>query len=144
MPNFHPFLVHFPVALLTLSLLMEIAAVLRRAEELSRVGWWCQLWGTLGLAAGVATGLLAEKSIHVAPIVRPFIDRHKEFAFISMALFAALLLWRAGARGKLPPGYAGLFILLYAGGILVLWAGAWYGGEMVYRFGLGVTTGRLL
>jgi uncharacterized membrane protein len=31
-----------------------------------------------------------------------------------------------------------LFLVIFTGGVLAIWAGAWYGGEMVYRFGAGV------
>jgi uncharacterized membrane protein len=138
MPNLHPFLTHFPIALLSISALCELAALFLKRDELSRVGWWTQLFGTIGLAAAALTGILAGDSVRIPEKAKPYFAVHQEIAFIAVAVFALLLFWRIASRTKRPPGHETLFLLLFAGGILAVWAGAWYGGEMVYRFGTGV------
>jgi uncharacterized membrane protein len=138
MPNIHPFLTHFPIALLSLSIVCECAAVILNREEFSTVGWWTQLAGTIGLAAAVVTGTMAAQSVGISPAGKPYFDMHREIAFLASTVFAILLFWRIAARTKRPPGHDILFLVIFGGGVLALWAGAWYGGEMVYRFGAGV------
>jgi len=143
MPNIHPLLVHFPIALLTLSFLCEAAAVLFKREDLSAAGWWTQLTGTIGLAAAAVSGILAGNSVNIPPPAKPYLETHQELAFAVATAFALLLFWRFASRTKRPPGRDGLFLLLFAAGVIALWAGAWYGGEMVYRFGAGVQSARV-
>ncbi len=49
----------------------------------------------------------------------------------------ALLLWRSGMRQIGPAGDSSIWTL-FAGALACLWIGAWYGGELVYRFGVGI------
>jgi uncharacterized membrane protein len=138
MPNLHPFLTHFPIALLSLSIVFECAGILLKRDEFSRVGWWTQLAGTIGLAAAAGTGILAGQSVVIAPAGREYLDIHQELAFAAATAFAILLFWRIASGTKRPPGRDMLFLVIFTGGVLAIWAGAWYGGEMVYRFGAGV------
>ena len=138
MPNFHPLVVHFPIAILTVSILFDLMAKLLKREEFSRVGWWTQLAGSLGLGGAVISGLLAEKSINIPDAARGYFETHEQIAFLNAVIFAVLLLWRIGCRAKLPQRYQPVFFLIFLVGVIALWTGAWYGGEMVYRFGTGV------
>ena len=138
MPNLHPFLTHFPIALLSLSIISECAALLLHREEFSMVGWWTQVAGTIGLAAAAVTGILAGGSVGIVPEGKSYLELHQEIALVSSTVFAILLLWRIASRTRRPPGHDMLFMVIFAGGVLAVWAGAWYGGEMVYRFGAGV------
>jgi uncharacterized membrane protein len=142
MPNIHPALVHFPIALLTLSFLCEAAAFVLKRGELSAVGWWTQLAGTIGLAAAAVSGILAGGSVNIPPAAKPYLETHQEIAFAAATAFAVLLFWRISSGTRRPPGRDALFLLLFAAGAIALWAGAWYGGEMVYRFGAGVQSAR--
>ena len=138
MPNLHPFFTHFPIALLSLSIVCECAALLLNRDEFSRVGWWTQLAGTIGLAAAAGTGMLAGRSVGISPAGKPYLEMHQEIALVATTVFSILLFWRIASRTKRPPGHDILFLVIFAGGVLAIWAGAWYGGEMVYRFGAGV------
>jgi uncharacterized membrane protein len=138
MPNIHPFVIHFPIALLSVALIAECSAILVKREELSRAGWWMQLAGTVGLLVAAGTGLLAGDSVRLTAGGDAVFDIHRELAFISSAVFALLLFWRIATRTQRPPGRDLVFLLLFAAGVAALLAGAWYGGEMVYRYGAGV------
>ncbi|MBI4535590.1 MAG: DUF2231 domain-containing protein [Ignavibacteriae bacterium] len=138
MPNIHPFLVHFPIALLTVSFLADLAATLTRNEDLHKVGWWTLLLGTLGLAASVVTGLLAESTITIPREAKEFFEVHEQIGFIVSAIFIFLFLWRIASRTHLPTRNRIWFHIFSLIGVILIWMGAWYGGEMVYRFGVGV------
>jgi uncharacterized membrane protein len=143
MPNIHPFLTHFPIALLSVSILCECAAIALKRDDLSRAGWWTQLGGTIGLAAAAGTGILAGNSVRIPPAGAEYLAVHQEIAFVASTTFAVLLFWRIASGTKRPPGRDVVFLVLFAAGVLAIWAGAWYGGEMVYRFGVGVQMGGL-
>jgi uncharacterized membrane protein len=138
MPGLHPFLVHFPVALLTLSPICEVVAMVGGKEDFSRVGWWTQLAGTIGIAAAIVSGVAAAGSVVIAPAAAASLDWHKEIAFLNSGLFALLLFWRLGSRGTIPAQHRRLYVVLLFCGLISIWVGAWLGGELVFRYGLGV------
>ncbi len=138
MPGMHPFLTHFPIALLSLSVVSEWTAFLLGRDEFSRVGWWTQLAGTLGLAAAAGTGILAAGSLRLPEAGKPYLEMHQEIALVAGSVFAVLLFWRIASRTRRPARNEKAFLLLFTAGAAALWAGAWYGGELVYTFGAGV------
>ncbi len=137
MPNYHPFLVHFPVALLTTALAFDLLGILLSREELSTAGWWAHLAGTIGVVAAVISGLVAKGQTVIPPMAAETFDAHQQMAFLTAGAFTSLLLWRAGMRTAIRPARRILYLGLFAVALACLWAGAWYGGELVYRFGIG-------
>ena len=140
MPNIHPFLVHFPVALLTTALTFEVLGVLLSRGEFSKAGWWIQMAGTIGIVAAVLSGLSAKSQVFIPLPAAGTFDAHQQLAFVTAGGFAALLLWRLGMRAKIDPGRRFLYLTLFAASLACLWVGAWYGGELVYRFGVGIVS----
>jgi uncharacterized membrane protein len=140
MPNPHPLVIHFPIALLSVAVLFELFARFLHREDFSRCGWWMQLIGTIGLVLAVVTGILARDTVTIAPLARPYFDMHQQMAFLASGLFAVLLFWRIASRSRIPERYVALYLILLVCSVAVLWVGAWYGGEMVYRFGVGLKT----
>lgn len=137
MYSIHPFLVHFPVALLTTALVFDLLGVLLGREELSRAGWWAQLAGTLGILAAVISGLIAKGEALIPPSAAGTFDTHQQLAFLTAGAFTALLLWRIGMRTGIDRARRRLYLILFAAALFCLWVGAWYGGELVYKFGVG-------
>lgn len=140
MPNPHPLIVHFPIALLTIAVLFELLSRFLQREDFSRIGWWMQLSGTIGIALAVLSGIFAQDTVTIAPLARPYFEMHQQMTFAASGLFAALLFWRIASKSRVPERYAALYLVLLACSVAVLWAGAWYGGEMVFRFGVGLRT----
>ena len=136
--DLHPLLVHFPIALLSTAGLLECIAVVTRRHDFSRAAWWNQLLGTIGLGSAAFTGMRAGEVAGLTGIALETLDRHQQMAFVLTALFAGLLLWRLGTRTLLPARGRWFYGLLYLAGIALLVAVAWYGGQLVFRFGAGV------
>lgn len=95
--------------------------------------------GTIGIAAAVASGLVAKSQALIPSQAAGTFDTHQQIAFLSAGAFTALLLWRVGMRTRIVPPRRTLYLALYAAALGCLWIGAWYGGELVYRFGIGLT-----
>src|SRR5579859_3221457 len=74
--NFHPLVVHYPVALLTLAALLYVGAWMFRRESWAWPALWMLALGTLGAGLAVWTGLRADTSVMVAESVRGHILIH--------------------------------------------------------------------
>lgn len=138
MPNLHPIVIHVPIVLLTMGLLLDMLSVLRKDSHFELFGRWSQVTGTVGLAVGVLTGLLAKSGVSVSDEGRIFLETHEQIAFGVIALASSLLLWRISNRMLLPSRNRAAYFLLSVVLVGLMWVGAWYGGELVFRFGVGV------
>lgn len=134
----HPILVHFPIALLTLSLAVELAGLARSREDFSVAAWHLQWIGTAGLVAAVVSGLLAKEAALIPPAAVPSIDLHQQAAFLTASLYAGLLFWRVAHRTRIPDPRVVYLVLTGAATILLLFTG-WFGGELVYGHGIGTS-----
>lgn len=138
MPNIHPFLVHFPVALLTLAAILDLVALVLRRNEMERASWWVLVAGFVGTAAAVVSGIAAEAGVHVHDEASAIMQLHQQSAFGTTALFAALFLWRIGSRTAIPRRHVAVYVVLLVIATVLMWTTAWLGGELVYTFGVGV------
>ena len=151
LPNVHPFLVHFPVALFTMALLMDVSLVagFRRAwvDRAALLGFGVSALSSLATAW---SGKLAADSL--APSfdesVAAAVASHGDWAFATVLLFFAVAVVRLEAlwRDRESPAprlnrarLVALPLALVAEVCLLATAGR--GGELVYRHGVGVVSG---
>jgi len=140
MPNIHPFLTHFPIALLTIGIVFDTMSILLKQDRLEFVGRWSQLVGTIALAPTVISGLVARGGVTIQASGQECFESHQQIAFVVTALASSLLLWRVSNRLVLPSKYRRTYLFLSLATVVLIWIGAWYGGELVYRFGAGTLT----
>lgn len=89
--NFHPLVVHFPLALLPAAAFLYLLAALSRRESLAWSGLWCLVLGAAGGGAAAATGLYAVEGVMVDPTVRArLLDVHERWMLATTALAVAL------------------------------------------------------
>lgn len=140
-PNWHPVFVHFTVALLFTAVLLFVVARLLSADKLKEQ---CQLvaqWN-LWLGAGftvltVVAGVLAYNSVAHDTPSHEAMTEHRNLALVTAGLFFVMAVWSwLRARAGQGANALMLILLLLGGGLLA--STAWHGGELVYRFGLGV------
>jgi len=145
-PNWHPLLVHFTVALLSLAVLVHLAVLLPlptgvRAEG-KVVARWLLWLGALFAIATAATGWLAYNSVEHDDISHAAMTVHRNWALTTLALFLVLALWSLWGhlhKREWLVGVSGMvFSLALAAGAFLLSTTAWHGAELVYRHGLGV------
>lgn len=139
-PNWHPIFVHFTVALLTLAVILStVTPFIRTAlkEQWHTVALWA-LWFGVGftILTGL-TGLYAYNTVaHDTPSHAAMTD-HRNWAIATITLFLILAMWSVlRVRRKKVLGPVFVIGMVFAGGILA--STAWRGGEIVYRYGLGV------
>lgn len=98
MPTFrlvelHPIIVHFPIALLIVSVALDFAGVFLRRAGLTTAATWCLVLGVPGAVAALGSGWLSEHDVNAA-LAGSILHLHKVAAVLTSVLFGALLLMR--------------------------------------------------
>ncbi len=138
MENIHPMVVHFPIALLTTFLLLEILSQILKIESLKTGASWMLYMGTLGAFAAVLAGFRAAATIEHADEVHTIMQTHEYLALVVLLLAIILSIWRILFKDK----SKGIIWLIYLAlaflmvGVLSFTAD--YGGLMVYTHGVGI------
>jgi uncharacterized membrane protein len=136
--NPHPLVVHFPIALLMASVLFDLSAFLSKREALEKAARWNLIMGLVTAAMAFVTGLQAEESVPPFPVMQEIVERHEKLAYITLGIFVLLFLWRVLKHGKFFRRWPSLYLLVAFLGMLNLAVTAYYGGELVYKYGVGV------
>ena len=140
-PNFHPVVVHFPIALTLTAFLLALLCSLLKYHRLAN--YWSAashlaLWAAaLSAVVAVIFGGLAYNSVnhddagHVAMLV------HRVWAVSTTLFIVVLALWDV-KKHKLTTILPFYFLLLLGFASASVGVTAWLGGEVVYRHGIGV------
>ncbi len=129
----HPSLVHFPLALLPLSVGADLLGRITGSEELQDLGRrTIPLVAASGLLAGVA-GLMAQTEVKAEGVAMDQLKTHRTLNLGLVAVAGAMAAQRA-RQEKPSAAYIGLGLL----GIAVMSYSAYLGGTMVYHDGVGV------
>jgi uncharacterized membrane protein len=140
-PNWHPILVHFTIALLAIAtLLFVVSAVAGRGRAMPGVeaaaNW--NLWlGAALTALTIAAGLQAAGSVSHDDAAHLAMEDHKLWALSTAGLFMLLALWNA-LRVRRAQGVGIAFIALMLVALVGLAGTGLRGADLVFRHGLGV------
>lgn len=140
-PNFHPIVVHFPIALTIIAFLLSIAAYARRSHpisaQLAAAGHFTLWLAAIGAATAVLFGWLAYNSVNHDDAGHAAMLLHRSWAVptaIGLILLASWDAWKYRVNELISVPM--LFVLfLLSQSIAVT---GWLGGEVVYRHGIGV------
>lgn len=145
-PNWHPALVHFPIAFSAVAVAFFTVGVIFKsrpyAAQCLMIGRW-MLWGAALFAViAAAFGWFAFNSVAHDEVSHAAMKVHRNWALGAMTALFVLAVWDVwrGRSGKmLSPNIPsrGFLVLLVAAWLLVM-STAWHGAELVYRYGLGV------
>ncbi len=139
-PNWHPLLVHFTVALLPIAAgfyVMAVAVKGRFQEQWLTVANWTLWAGMVFSLLTVASGIYAYNTVDHDTPSHVAMTLHRNWALATFLLYVLTGIWALVQfrKNKAPhPAFLGLLIIAF----LVLASTAWRGGELVYRHGLGV------
>jgi uncharacterized membrane protein len=132
--NYHPLLVHFPIAFIYGASLLYFLAWITASEKLQWTALWMLILAALSAAAALASGFYAVPGLMISESVRnELLNHHKHLMVATSILTGALTIWALASRPMPTRGrylfMAGLIALM---GLLA--AGADLGGEMVYAY----------
>jgi len=139
-------LVHFPIALLITACSLDIIVLLIKKDLINRqclplIALSALLLGTLSAGIAAIFGDVAlDKAISLGFPRRP-LETHETLALITIAVFSFNCLLRLLALWRRVPlqGYIGwISVLPGIVGVVLLIFTAYYGGELVYHFGVNV------
>ncbi len=140
----HPRIVHFPVAFLTIYVLLEITGVLSKKEFFQKAAYLFLFLGVLTAVAAVITGnqaadIAARWKDKGAVIPSGLISEHEESATLTLWYFTGLLVLRTvlilKKKYKGPVQYL-LIVLAILGAVFIYRTGG-QGGNLVYDHGVG-------
>ena len=140
----HPKLVHYPVAFLSVYVLLELTGVIFKKEFFQKTAYLFLFLGVLSAVAAVISGNQASDIASLwedKGAIIPFglISEHEEYATITLWYFTGLLVLRTYLVIK--KKFKGMFrymiiLLAIIGGYLVYQTGD-LGGRLVYDHGVG-------
>ena len=129
----HPSLVHFPIALLPLSIGADLLGTLTGNRALSNAGKVLMPIAAGAAAISAAAGLVAQQEVHAQGVAEDLLVTHRNINLSLTAIGALMAARRLGEEkagaGYLAVGLAGLGALSYS---------AYLGGKMTYEHGMGV------
>lgn len=144
-PAIHPAIVHFPIALLYVSLVVAIASRSRVGEGLAPSVRPLLFLAVVSVFAAAAAGVAAESSLpSLPPVAAAMLHTHKVFALLTgVCALMALGLSKVGIRGhavaRTPlPNWSLAFLILATA--FISYTG-YLGGSLVYDHGVGVSIG---
>jgi len=138
-PNYHPMLVHFSIALLSMAALFYSAAFITknsaRSQTLLAAARW-NLWsGMLISFVTVLTGWLAYNSVDHDALSHEAMTVHRNWALPTLGLWAIATLWSFFIAKDKPGAAFILWLWLSTGALMTT---GYLGAENVYRHGIGV------
>lgn len=138
MPNIHPMVVHFPIALLTSFLIFELLSIILKSKSLKTGATWMLYAGTLGAAVAVLAGFRAAGAVGHDEVVHAIIKTHENLGLTVLLLSVVLSIWRILSGGRLKGTLRLIFLALAFLVVVVMSFGADLGGLMVYTHGVGI------
>jgi len=135
--NYHPLLVHFPIAFIYGAGLLYFLAWITASERLQWTALWMLMLAAVSAAAALTSGFYAAPGLMIADSVRNELLRHHKHLMVAASVATgALTIWAIATR---PMPARGRYVFL--AGLLALMcliaAGADLGGEMVYGYNAG-------
>lgn len=141
MSPMHPVLVHFPIALFTVSLAADVVGRVRGSVATNTLGFWCMALAALGAGGAVLAGTSDMYRADLAEATHRFVHLHRDIGLALLAALVVLAIWR-GWRWRRPApadrvGWPYLFATTAVFALLIFQG--WFGGQLVYGFGAGVS-----
>lgn len=139
-PNWHPIFVHFTVALFSLSIALFVVTPFMKPSLQDQ--WWIVARWSLWFGAGFTvitglSGLYAYNTVDHDTASHAAMTVHRNWAIATIAVFFMLTAWSLiRVRRRQTLGTVFVVAMVVSGGLLG--STAWHGGEVVYRYGLGV------
>ena len=142
-PRVHAMFVAFPIALLPIAVLFDLAGLTRKSEVLRRTGLILLLIGTIAAGGAVLAGLQAEDAIDHGNAIHHLMDEHQELAYFTLGTFAIVAIWRLFRERKMGGKERIATFVLSLVGLGFLIDTGHHGGKLVFEHAAGVSNATL-
>jgi len=134
--DLHPIVVHFPVALFTLSFLLVFAG--RIWPQVRQTEWLLFVLGAITALVAVITGLIAHQPYETTGL-NTVIEPHQLSAMFGTVLIIALVVWRGLSRRRgRDIGQKGWYVAIAVLGLVWIFVVGGTGGQLVYEYAVNV------
>lgn len=140
-PNWHPLFVHFTIALFSISAILFVTAKIatnwRLEDQWLATAYW-NLWlAAIITIATVLAGWYAYNTVAHDTPSHEAMKEHRNWALITFTIILIMAGWGIlQYRKRKEPAL--VFVIGMVAGFALVLTTAWHGGEIVYRYGLGV------
>lgn len=139
-PNIHPLIVHFPIALLVAAVFVDAVRLFKKDNWLHKTAVTLYTTGTVGLAAAFLSGRNAIETVSVTGSALPVAATHEDWALNTLLFFSIFTIvrfitfWKDLEKKRI----LSVFVLLGFAGTGMLWYTGDLGGQLVYKHGVAV------
>ncbi len=136
----HPMVVHFPIALLMIGFLSELAGAILKKEFFTTAAFYLIILGALGVVAAYFSGDFAGDGITETGTLKQALEMHESSALLTVWLVVATAVVRIALvvlkrfRGALQ----WVAIVLFLVSTLSIARTGHYGGQLVFKHAAGV------
>ena len=141
-PNIHPLIVHFPITLLIIAVLIDLASLIVKNQK------WLKNSATLLYATGAASALVtyftgrnAADTVAIPAAANLIVNEHSDWALRTVVFFGILAVIRLAVSFKMPEPKLSVSVPLLVGGLaglFLLYETAEHGAQLVFQQGVGV------
>ena len=132
--NYHPLLVHFPIAFIYGASLMYFLAWITASEKLQWTALWMLLLGALSAAAALISGFYAAPGLMISESVRDELLNHHKHLMVAVSILTGMLTAWALASRPMPTRFRYVFLAGLIAVMALIAGGADLGGEMVFAY----------
>lgn len=133
----HPMTVHFPIALYLLGVLLTIGYLWRGQQDYERFAYWTFILSWLATIVASFVGLMDQSQIELDDPRRASVNPHIT-AGVALLIINGLLVYMRFRWADVLTRYRRLYLGLMLLGVVAVLATGWLGGELVYRWRIGV------
>ena len=133
-PELHPLVIHFPIALFSTAILFDVIFILSNKPTNMIVGWWVMLLALISSAAAIATGIIDDTLIGHLGSVFPIWENHGWVQILSSMVFLVLFIYRTRYPYFYETPKLQWFYLISSGiGVSLLFYGGHLGAKLAGR-----------
>ena len=133
--HLHPMVVHFPIALFTMALILEVISLVFKKTQWHQTAVHMYVLAALFTPFAILSGIWETEKIHLH---HPLLEQHHFYAHMTMGLALATLPVLYLVQAKCAKYFRIIFLVMCLSVVGLIAMTADKGGDMVYEYGVGV------
>ena len=135
---FHPLFVHFPIALYVVGFLLTLRYLWRKQAADDHFAYQAFVLSLISAIVASVVGLIDRGQIEYDDPRTTILNQHITYAILFMILSGLVVYSRFRWPAILTSSQQWWYLALILAGLVTITATGWFGGELVYEWGVGV------